>query len=495
MIKVGTIVHIRTLRDEGLYKSEVAERLGIDRKTVAKYWDGPSDDPEKPRYKRRARKIDPYMDYITRRLAKWPRLSAERLYQEIVAQGYTGSRRSVRRAVAEIRPKQSRQYKPFETLPGEQAQVDWGHMGRIRAGGVEVPLYCFVFTLSWSRVRYVEFVTSLNMATFLASMHRALAYIGGVPAEVIFDNAKTVVAERVGGVVRYNENLLRMAATYGFAPKACCSYDPESKGKVESAVKYVKNGFYYGRSFRDLEDLNAQALRWCDEIANRKVHGTTGEVPFDRLQQERVYLKPLTVTEPLYIIEERRASKTQLISIEGNRYSVPPVFAKKRVRYRRYEDCIELLDGERVVDRIELLKGRRQERIEDRHYPAHIRKAQRTPHPLQARFEALAPSAKEYLKGLSQSRTGHLREQMERIVQLADRYSADALERAMQRSLGFGVFGYGRLKRILERQEKAPETLRTSPRVRKHASSALAGTAVGVQQRDLSYYGYYGGAW
>ena len=480
---------IRSLRDEGLYKCDVAWELGIDRKTVAKYWDGPRDEPEKPRYKRRARKIDPYLDYITERLKKWPRLSAERLYQEIAIRGYTGSRRTVRRAVAELHPKQAREYKPFETLPGEQAQVDWGHMGQIHVDGVEMPLYCFVFTLSWSRVRYVEFVTSLNMATFLACMHRAFEYIGGVPKEVVFDNAKTVVAERVGGIVRYNEHLLRMAATYGFAPKACWSYDPESKGKAESSVKYVKTGFFYGREHEGLEELNAQALTWCNETANRKVHGTTGEVPFERLEQERPYLKPLLATEPLYIVEERRATKTAVIAVEGNRYSVPSSLARRKVRYRRYEDHIELLDGDRVVDRIKLLKGRRRQQIEDRHYPAHARKGARAAHPLHARFEALAPSAKEYLQGLSRSGPGKLREQMEKIVALADRYSVDALEQAMGRGLKFGVFGYGSLKRILERQQKAPETLRPSPRDGRGRSPQLAEAAVGVEQRDLSYYG------
>lgn len=128
MTGVGTIVDIRALRSEGLYKNNVAALLGIDRKTVAKYWDGPATNPEAPRYKRRKRKIDPYMDYITARLEQWPLLSAERLYQEIVAMGYDGSRRSVRRAVAEVRPKKKREYKPFETLPGEQAQVDWGEV-------------------------------------------------------------------------------------------------------------------------------------------------------------------------------------------------------------------------------------------------------------------------------------------------------------------------------------------------------------------------------
>lgn len=488
LVKVGTIVKIRNLRDEGLFKSDVAVRLGIDRKTVAKYWDGSADDPEKPRYARRRRKIDPYLNYITRRLEKWPELSAERLFQEIVEQGYDGSRRSVRRAVAGIRPQRFREYKPFETLPGEQAQVDWGHMGRIRIDGVEMPLYAFVLTLAWSRVRYVEFVTSLNMATLLASMHRALEYVGGVPGEVVFDNAKTVVSERVGGVVRFNENLLRMAVTYGFQPRACWSHDPESKGKVESAVKYVKRGFFYGRSFRDLGDLNAQARVWCDDVANRKVHGTTGEAPWDRLEQEKAHLKPLTVTEPLYIVEDRRATKTQLISIEGNRYSVPPAFARRKVRYRRHEGRIELLDGSRVVDRIELVPGRGKEQIQERHYPAHTRKARRAPHPLQARFEGLAPSAKAYLQGLSRSRTGHLREQMEQIVELGARYRPEALEQAMQRSLGFEAFGYGRLKRILERQAKAPTSLPTLALRKPETAHALAKAAVGVEQRDLRYY-------
>src|SRR5690606_1144811 len=94
----------------------------------------------------------------------------------------------------------------IETLPGEQAQVDWGYCGKINIDGCEVKLYVFAFTLSWSRVRYAEFVTSLNMATFFGCMHRAFEYIGGVPSEILFDNAKTVVSERVGGIVRFNEN-------------------------------------------------------------------------------------------------------------------------------------------------------------------------------------------------------------------------------------------------------------------------------------------------
>ena len=435
---------IREYRDKGLTKKATAQRLGLDRKTVAKYWEGPIDDLEKPRYEERSKLTDPYVDYITNRLEEWPELTAERIYREIKSQGYTGSKRTVRRCVARLRKKTYREYKPFETLPGEQAQVDWGHCGKIDMFGRQLMLYVFAFSLSWARVKYVEFIISQNMATFCGSLHRAFEYVGGVPQEIVFDNAKTVVSERVGGVVRYNENLLRLAASYGFTPKACWTNDPESKGKVESSIKYVKRDFLYACTYTDLEDLNAQARQWCDEVANRKIHGTTGQIPFERLEEEQYYLQPLVIGQPLFVVESRKATKTQLISIDGNKYSVPVQFARKQVNYRRFEDQIELLDGDEVIDTIELVAGKGKSIVQDRHYPAHSR-PKKASHPLQARFEALAPLAKVYLQGLSQSRTGHLREQMEKIVDLADTYSESELESAMERGIAFRAFGYGQL--------------------------------------------------
>jgi transposase len=488
---VGDIVEIRKCRRGGLSKAATARQLGIDRKTVAKYWDGPSDEPEKPRYNRRSHKIDPYQEYITKRLEMWPELSAERIYQEIAGLGFTGSRRTVRRYVAKIRPPKQREHKPIETLPGEQAQVDWGHLGRIQVNSASLPLYAFVLCLSWSRVRYVEFITSLNMATFAACLHRAFEYVGGVPRQILFDNAKIVVSERVGGVVRYNEQLLRMAALYGFEPRACWIRDPESKGKVESNVKYVKHGFYYGREYTSLQDLNRQARNWLDTIANTKIHGTTGKAPFKRLSEEKRYLKPLDVGQSLYIIEERMATKTGLISIEGNRYSVPAAFARRKVRYRRYEDRIEILDGDKVIDFVDLVAGRGQQIILDRHYPQHNQEKTVASHPLQAKFEGLAPSAKKYLQGLSQARVGHLREQMEQIIALTTLYSKEELEAAMKRSLDFNAYGYGRLKKILERQKAAPGSLPQKREATPSASPEML-AAVGsyrVQKRDLSYYG------
>ncbi len=125
----------------------------------------------------------------------------------------------MRRYVQSLRPPKHREYKPYETLPGEQAQVDWGHFGTIIENGARYKLYAFVFTLCWSRVSYVEFIVRADMATFLSCMNRAFEYIGGVPPrEVLFDNAKVVVSERVGKIVRFNQDLLHYALSAGFTP-------------------------------------------------------------------------------------------------------------------------------------------------------------------------------------------------------------------------------------------------------------------------------------
>ena len=208
------------------------------------------------------------------------------------------------------------------------------------------------------------------MATFLSCLQRAFAYIGGTPREILFDNAKVVVSERVGKIVRFNENLLHFALGSGFTPR-------------ESA--------------------------------------------------------------PPFVIEQRHATRTNLISVEGNQYSVPSRLARQQVRFRRYESHLELLDGQNVVDTIQLEYGRGRRIIRDEHYPAHERARQRTAasNPLQARFEGLAPEVPAYLQGLSRTQVGGLREQMEKIVTLAETYPPAAISRAMQRVMaGYTPFQF-----------------------------------------------------
>lgn len=487
--RAGNIVDIRECRDAGIKKAATARRLNMDRGTVSKYWEGPVQDVTPPRYQRRTLLIEPYQDYITSRLETYPELTAEQLFRAIREQGYTGSERSVRRFVATIRPRRRRVYKPMEVLPGEQAQVDWGHFGSIVHHGHRVKLYALVVALSWSRAMYVEFITSLNTATFAGGLHRALAYFDAVPTEILFDNAKTVVSERIGSIVQFNGDLLQLAIRYGFTPKACWVADPESKGRVESNVKYVRSSFFYGLEFGDLDELNQAVRRWLDDVANVRTHGTTGLVPAEQLEEERASLRPFPAgAGPSGVLEDRLVSKDGLIRVDHNAYSVPSDLQRQSIRIRRFEQHIEVLDKGTVVHRHTLLSGRGQRVVLDEHYPKRAEQS-RPHHPLQAKFEELCPQAKTYLEGLSRAGSGSLREQMERIVELNHTYDSESIAAAMGRSLHFGAFGYGRLKRILQRQSTAPTSLVEIPPEQSVVQPVLG---AGSLQRDPSWYAEVG---
>lgn len=488
MKSVGMIVDIRSLAAQGLKKTDIARRLGIHRDTVAKYLESHVP-PEEITRKEVPHKTDPYEDYVKARLKDWPELSAERLCREIVGLGYTGSPRSVRRLVAKIKGEvgKPRVYKPVETLPGEQAQVDWGHFGTIVEDGQEYKLYAFVFVLSYSRVRYVEYTTSQDMATFLACHKRALEYIGGCPHVIVYDNAKTVVSDRVGSVVCYQADLLRFAASYGFKPRACWAYDPESKGKVENAVKYVRRDFHYATEFSSLDDLNRQVRDWYCKVANAKVCEATNEVPWARLEQERQLFIPLPPASYGAGIEvEVKVTKTCLVSWGGNQYSVPHHLASRKVILRVFEDHLDVIhDREKVVS-LARAKGRGQRIIDNAHYAGRSTGTGKGS-PLQRRFEQIGPAAADYLRGMAKSPSGTtLRDQVTKILALCESHGTEAVHQAMERATTFGAYGYGYLKRIVLKQAKAPESLPDHPTEGAPVTAGLPD--VKVEQRSLDYY-------
>ncbi|KRW92829.1 hypothetical protein SD51_00570 [Alicyclobacillus tengchongensis] len=339
-----TMIHVQTLKDEGLTNVAIAEKLGIHRETVATYLtkmqqardEGrPLDDIVITRSRRNV--IEPFLYHIRERLSDYPRLTAKRLFREIRDQGYPGSYRTVRRYVARLRRQlPARVYMPYETAAGEQAQVDWGHEEWI-CDGAKHKVYSFVYVLSHSRMRYVEYVTSLDSVVFLNCLYRGFEYMGGVPKKILFDNAKVVVSERGGSVVRFQADLLQFAALMRFRPDACWVEDPETKGKVESTVGYVHRDFYYGRTFTDLDTMNRQARAWCDEV-NREIHTTTQEVPVERWAAERACLTPLPQKKPiLFRVQRAKVNKACLFSFARNQYSVPKEYARQYVRLEIYE--------------------------------------------------------------------------------------------------------------------------------------------------------------
>jgi transposase len=370
MLKVEHRFMIKTLYQRGLCISEIAEITGHNRRTIRKIVNGPVSPPPQKR-KLRQSKLDPFVPHLKKRIDDGV-LNCSKLLDEIQKQGYQGGKSLVKDFVQPYREaRQAQATVRYETEPGEQAQVDWGHFGFIEHNGRQCRLYVFVMTLGWSRAMYIEFTTSADATWWLRCHIHAFEYFGGVPKEVLHDNLKTAVVSRdADGTVHFNERYLDFAGYYGFTPKACRPYRAQTKGKVESGVRYVRSNFWPGLRFVDLADLNRQARDWLDGTANVRVHGTTGEVPFARLPQE-----PLQSTfgKPVYdtcLVSLRRATKDCYVSYAGNYYSVPAEYARKTLKLKETEDArlLVLNAQDALITEHRLLTGHHQRIAVPAHY-------------------------------------------------------------------------------------------------------------------------------
>ena len=301
MKKLGDLIMILDLHHQGLKVAAIARQVGIDRKTVRKYIargiEVPTYGPRQPR----DRLLDPWMDYLSARLEAYPGLSARRLLREICERGYTGGYSTVRDTVRALRPAGggSSFAVRFETPPGQQAQVDFAQF-RVRftsaPDSVQI-VWLFSMVLGFSRLIWGHFARRQTMQTVLACHRAAFEAIGGVPREILYDRMKTaVLGEDEDGRVVYNRTLGEFARHYGYLPKACRAYRPETKGKVERPFRYIREDFFLGGTFRDLDDLNLQFGNWLGTVANPRVHASTDRVVNEAFAEERPALQTGLVT-------------------------------------------------------------------------------------------------------------------------------------------------------------------------------------------------------
>ena len=369
MLKVEIRFMIKDLYRRGVTISEIARSSGHGRATIRTIVNGPVS-PLPRKRKARVRKIDPFIAYLEKRMAEGV-YNCRKLLDELQRQGYQGSWSLLKSFVQPYR--QARRHQAtvrFETEPGEQAQVDWAHFGFIMHHGCRRRLYAFLMMLGWSRSLYLEFTVSADAAWWLRCHMHAFHYFGGVPRVVLHDNLKTAVLERAAGAVHWNPRYLDFADYYGFTPRACQPYRAQTKGKVESSVRYVRGNFWPGLTFVDLADLNRQCQAWLDGTANRRVHGTTAEVPFERLAREP--LLPLD-GKPDYdtsLIAFRRSTKDCFLSYDGNYYSVPAAYAGQLLQVKESEDGqLLVLDArDEEIARHRLAEGRNQRIALAAHY-------------------------------------------------------------------------------------------------------------------------------
>jgi transposase len=240
--------------------------------------------------------LDAFKPFIGETLDKHPKLRATRIFEMVRARGYVGGYAPVRRYVGSVRPiARAEAFLKLTTLPGEQAQVDWGHFGKIQVGAATRSLSCFVLVLSWSRAMYARFTLDQTLETFLRGHALAFETLGGVARRILYDNLKSVVLERVGEHIRFHPHILECAGHYHFAPVPCAPYRGNEKGKVERAIQYLRHGFFAARRFTSIDDLNCQLAEWIDRIAHaRPVPGDPTRRPVrDALADERTRLLQL----------------------------------------------------------------------------------------------------------------------------------------------------------------------------------------------------------
>ena len=301
-------MQIKYLARQGMQKSRIAERLGVSRQTVYNHLKRTDPFP-KPREGRRS-KLDAFGDYIRGRLEKFD-LPATTLLRELRSRGYQGGLTILRDFVRPLKAEFVRRVtERFETLPGNQAQIDWGECGHVIVDGRRRKLYVFVMVLGYSRMAFAHFTTSTRLPVLLGCLSRAFGVLG-IPAELLVDNMKQAVEKHdvTTGTVRWNSQFLDFVEYFGVLPVASPPYWPRVKGKVERGVGYLKTSFLEGRSFSDLDDLNQQLQHWLDTVANVRMHGTTGERPVDRHLRELPHLRPAAAV-PAYDVRPWRSARS-----------------------------------------------------------------------------------------------------------------------------------------------------------------------------------------
>lgn len=405
--------------------------------------------------------LSPYIDFIHQTLGCYPRLRSTRLYDMLRERGYTGSLRSLRRYVHDHRPAPKAEvFVRVETLPGEQAQVDWAHVGSLPVLGGQRALWAFVMVLAHSRAMWAELVFDLDIHSLRRSLVRAAAYFGGSPRQWLFDNAKTVVVERHGDAVRFHPLLLDLAARMHVQPLLCRPRRPQEKGKVERAIRYLKDRFFPARAIHSIAHGNAQLDAFRDTIAHARPHPRWPErTVADVFEAEKDKL--LRLPDPLpetALVTPVLVDKTASIQLGTNRYSVPAVHARKTLLLVADDTTVRLVDSatSTEVARHERSWGRHQ-RIEDK---AHLAQT------LEVKEGARAPKGRDRLQaevpGIERliaqwvDAGRNIGSMIARTMRLLDSYGAASVAAAVQTMLERGTTDLGALAIFCEQHRKRP---------------------------------------
>lgn len=402
--------------------------------------------------------IDPYLPFVLETLAQFPRLRASRLYEMVKDRGYPGRPDHFRHLIAHHRPRpKSEAFLRLRTLPGEQMQVNWGHFGHLEIGRARRPLMAFVTVLSWSRQIFLRFYLGAHMENFLRGHVAAFDAWGGVARVALYDNLKSAVLERQGTVIRFNPTLLALAGHYRFEPRPVAVARGNEKGRVERAIRYIRDAFFAGRSFTDLADLNAQANAWVvAQAGERRCPEDETLTVSEAFAQERARLLELPGNPfPSDEIKAISAGKTPYVRFDLNDYSIPHSCVSRSLTVSATPDQVRILEGQAVI----ATHPRSYDRQQQIEIPGHIGalvadKHQASAHRGTDQLVQAVPASRALLTGAVE-RGEPLGRTVRALAELLERYGVAELTMAIDEALGRGVPHPNAVRLALERRRQA----------------------------------------
>ena len=431
----------------------IAEQLGVHHTTVQRVLGQAGVDPKV--VAPRPSMVDPFVPFVVEQLGKYPTLRASRVFGMLKERGYPGGPDHLRRIISRLRPKKPAEaFQRLRTLPGEQAQVDWAHFGKMAVGKALRPLWAFVMVLSYSRRIFLRFLPGAAMPFFVRGHVEAFTEFGGVPRVLLYDNLKSAVVERHGDAIRFHPTLLALAAHYRFEPRPVAVARGNEKGRVERAIRYVREAFFEARTYADLADLNRQATEWTASAAlDRSWVEDRDRTVRQAFDDERGVLLPHPDTPfPAHERVEVEIGKTPYARFDLNDYSVPHDRTSRTLVVLADLDQVRIADGNQVV----ATHVRSWDRGQQLEQPEHLQrlvdeKRRAREHRGLDRLARAARSSQALLRIVAE-RGDNVGSTIARLLGLLDAVGAAELEEALVEVLEHDTIHVGAVRQVIDRR-------------------------------------------
>lgn len=412
-----------------------------------------------PKVERTSRRsiIDPYLPFIIETLREFPKLTAARLYEMAKQRGFKGGPSQFRQRISELRPRPLPEaYLRLKTLPGEEAQVDWGHFGHIQIGNAKRPLMAFVMVLSWSRRIFLQFYLNQQMENFLRGHVGAFEAWQGLPKILLYDNLKSAVLARQGQAIRFHPTLLDLASHYRFEPRAAAPARGNEKGRVERAIRYIRDNFFAGRHYQSVEDLNRLANDWCQGgSSDRPCPEDTTLTVREAFLHEQPSLLALPDT-PFNTREQKqvKAPKTPYVRFDLNDYSIPHTHVQKQLTVSACLKRVRIIDGETLIAEHPRSFSKGEQIENEQHINAlWLAKTNARIHRGQDRLSQVSPLSETFLQQ-SLERGHPLKGTVNRLNQLLDSYGSSEFHSAVEEAIKQQSAYAEALQQILEQRRE-----------------------------------------